>query len=414
MTPIALYLSKQKTKLPSLKTLPNQDLEFIVVIPCYNEPDLEPCLNSIEEAAKFANTVIEVIVIINDSELSSKEIKTQNLLTWSYLNARPNQVDIQVMLYHDLPHKKAGVGYARKLGMDEAAYRWELIGKPEGVICSMDADTQVALHYFSAIQSVKKQDWACLIIHFEHPLESIHDSAQLEAIIFYELHLRYYVNALTYAGFPHSYQTLGSALAVRASSYAEVGGMAAKQAGEDFYFIHKFSKQNKVYRLGTTQVYPSARLSDRVPFGTGKAMIDYLANKNERENSYAWQSILELRTFLYSIEKLYEPSAWTELNLSSGVKDFLHQLGFDSILAEIKMHTNSLDSFRKRLFNKMDAFIMMKYVHFMRDHYYPNESLLQACNKLLKAVDPDHQPIPEPMKLLEKFRLWDKHHADQL
>jgi len=40
------------------------------------------------------------------------------------------------------------------------------------------------------------------------------------AIAAYELHLRYYVQALRYAGFPHAHHTVGSCLAVRATRIA--------------------------------------------------------------------------------------------------------------------------------------------------------------------------------------------------
>ena len=40
-----------------------------------------------------------------------------------------------------MPAKDAGVGLARKTGMDEALYRFNMLGKPEGIILSYDADS---------------------------------------------------------------------------------------------------------------------------------------------------------------------------------------------------------------------------------------------------------------------------------
>jgi len=415
MNPVELYRSKQKIKFPLIDARPRRDLEFIVVIPSYNEPDLEPCLDSLESAALTARVVVEIIIIINESEQSGQSVKNQNRITYSLLESRPHRVPVYTLLVDSIPTKKAGVGYARKLGMDEAVYRFESIGTPDGVICSMDADTKVQANYFSAIKQAKVfNDWECLSIHFEHDLSTIRDSRHLKAIADYELHLRYYVMGLRYAGFPHSFQTLGSAIAFRALAYAEVGGMPARQAGEDFYFVHKFSKRGKVARLGSTTVYPSARLSDRVPFGTGRALIESLARPEQIFHTYAWQSFIELRSFLNSVDLLYLVPGTEDLNLSHKMLAFLELIQFEKILKEIKRNTGSTQTFRKRFFHQLDAFTMMKYVHFMRDQYYANEPLTDASNQLLKVMEPYSYPIREPINLLEKFRDLERTGSDLL
>ena len=76
-------------------------------------------------------------------------------------------------------------------------------------------------------------------IYFEHPLHGPLEPKVYEAIAAYELHLRYYVQALRYAAFPYAHHTIGSSMAVRADAYAKQGGMNKRQAGEDFYFLHK-------------------------------------------------------------------------------------------------------------------------------------------------------------------------------
>ena len=63
--------------------------------------------------------------------------------------------------------------------------------------------------------------------------------------------------------------TIGSAFAVTANAYIKRGGMTRSQAGEDFYFLQTLAQIGTVGEITTTKVYPSARLSDRIPFGTG-------------------------------------------------------------------------------------------------------------------------------------------------
>src|SRR4029434_9989987 len=97
-----------------------------------------------------------------------------------------------------------------------------------------------------------------------------------KAIAAYELHLRYYLQALRTAGFPHGYHTIGSSMAVRARTYMEQGGMNRRQAGEDFYFLHKLIPLGGFTELNSTTVYPLPRPSNRVPFGTGRAVSEWL------------------------------------------------------------------------------------------------------------------------------------------
>lgn len=51
-----------------------------------------------------------------------------------------------------MPAKKAGVGLARKIGMDEAAFRLNSINQ-DGVILCFDADSQCQPNYLKEIES---------------------------------------------------------------------------------------------------------------------------------------------------------------------------------------------------------------------------------------------------------------------
>ena len=108
-------------------------------------------------------------------------------------------------------------------------------------------------------------------IYFEHDLNDT-VGIEKEHIIAYELHLRYLIHAQRFCGHPFAYHTVGSSMAVRRQAYMQQGGMNTRQAGEDFYFLQKFIETGKLFEIKSTVVYPQARISLRVPFGTGKAM----------------------------------------------------------------------------------------------------------------------------------------------
>ena len=165
------------------------------------------------------------------------------------------------------------------------------------ILCT-DADTLFPKNYLSETLTYFQKNpkiQACSI-HFEHPL----DQENSKEIIEYELHLRYYVEALKYAKHPHAFHTIGSSMAVRSEAYQQQGGMNKRKAGEDFYFLHKLIPNGRFGDIVSTHTIPSPRLSDRVPFGTGKAMNDQINQKGELL-SYHPQIFEDLKLFLTKV-----------------------------------------------------------------------------------------------------------------
>ena len=124
--------------------------------------------------------------------------------------------------------------------MDEALRRFDYVNRPEGIILCLDADFTCDFDYLVEIEKwFSDPERVACSIYFEHPLESPDNQRVTEAIILYELHLRYYVQSLRFASFPYAFHTIGSSMAVRSDVYRKQGGMNKRQAGEDFYFLHK-------------------------------------------------------------------------------------------------------------------------------------------------------------------------------
>src|ERR1041385_133403 len=250
---------------------PPRDLGLVVVIPCYDEPDLIGTLESLWSCQRPA-CAAGVIVVINSPAECAAEIRARNRRTleegrgWAEGHAGTG-IDFHWLHFPDLPPKQAGVGLARKIGMDEAARRLDDVGRSKGVIAGFDADCRCEVNYLKSIErhfAGHLRSPACSI-YFEHPLAGPLEPEIYEAIAVYELHLRYYVQALRYAGFPHAYHTIGSAMAGRADAYMKQGGMNKRQAGEDFYFLQKMFALGGFTELNGTTVFPSPRESDRVP-----------------------------------------------------------------------------------------------------------------------------------------------------
>jgi len=411
---MATYLEKLALYPQLIDVPPSNDLGIIVVIPCYDEPDLITSLNSLHQCSP-PNCQVEVIIVINDSESDTSEVKHQNEQTflaaqnWSQQNTS-EWISFYFLYKKKLPKKIAGVGTARKIGMDEAVRRFESIGNSKGIISCFDADSQCDLNYFQAIESYFEKNpkaQACGI-YFEHPIEGDEFSAEIyDAIIDYELHLRYYVHAQRWAEFPYAFQTIGSSMAVRCDAYQQQGGMNKRKAGEDFYFIHKFIPLGNFADITNTKVIPSPRQSNRVPFGTGKAVNEILENK-KTYLTYHPQIFEDLRQWSSQVESLFSINK-NEVNTllektPKPVASFLLENNFATKLIEIQSNTTNLKTFTQRYYRWFNAFLMMKYVHFARDQFYPNMDVSEAAKWLLEKKNGKDFSKKNKKEMLEAFR----------
>jgi len=387
------YLQQKTLYPPLIHRRISKNLGLIVVIPAYNEPQLLRSLMALKRC-QLHYWDVEVIVVINDAEKDTPAIKKTNqqvfeqAKNWSVKNSTP-RLQYRILYQEDMPDKFAGVGLARKIGMDEACYRFEKIKKKNGIIICFDADSSCQPNYFQAIEEHFKKytKSAACSIHFEHPLTGAEYEPEVyEAIAAYELHLRYFINAQRWAGAPFAYQTIGSSMAVRSRHYQKQGGMNKRKAGEDFYFLHKFISVGKCSNLKTTTVIPSPRMSDRVPFGTGKAVKEILENR-EAYNTYHPQTFKDLKALFKIVPSLFTtPFLEIKEKLSPCLNEFLDLQQVEQKLDEIKGNTTTAKAFTKRFYHWFNAFLLMKFAHFARDHYYENVVVGEAASWLLEEL----------------------------
>src|SRR5438552_236738 len=377
-----------------IATPPEPDLGIVVVIPCFNEPDLIGSLESLWLCAR-PDCSVEVIVIVNSPAGGGEEILMQNQATlktaveWIAQHRHP-RLALHTLHFPGLPAKQSGVGLARKIGMDEALRRFDDVGRREGIIVGYDADCRCETNYLTALErhfQENPQSPGCSI-YFEHPLRGPLSSQVYGAIAAYELHLRYYVQALRYAGFPHAHHTLGSCMVVRADAYRKQGGMNKRKAGEDFHFLNKIIPLGGFADLTRTTVYPSPRPSDRVPFGTGKAVRAFLEGKEA--STYPLDAFLALKSLFDWPPLLDGPEGGfadgDDLRWPEAVREFLNRHRFAEAMSEIRRNTSSEAAFRKRFFQWFDGFLAMKFVHYARDRFHGDGNLCEQAAKLLAIM----------------------------
>ena len=379
---------------------PPKNLGIVIMIPCFKETCLLSALEAINQCAKPKSGVL-IIVLVNEPENADHQVRSVNINTLDALRGYNSNYEL-ICCHQQLPAKKAGVGLARKIGMDEAVRIFERI-KKDGVIVCYDADCTCESNYLIEIERTfdEKKVNAGVVFH-QHVLHAKnHDE-----ITAYETYLRYYINALRFAGFPHARQTLGSCMVVRSSAYQKQGGMNTRKAGEDFYFLNKLIPLGGFVEINATTVFPSDRVSDRVPFGTGRSIKGMIENKCDY-TVYHPTIFKDLKSFFSQVSKIWENRA---LSLPASVLSYFENDCRDEFLA-IKGQTASFNAFMKRFFCFFDAFKILKYVHHARDHYYPNVRLATAMQWLEDSFIGTLSD--DPVERLMQLRTFDRQYVKE-
>ncbi len=387
------YIQNNVVYPPFVNAEVSPSVSMIVMIPCLNEPEIFRTLESLW-ACDSVKSKCEVIVVVNESENSSEAVKTFNqenylrLFDWKAANDRPNLV-LHPIYARSVNAKHAGAGMARKIGMDEVIRRFNSINRPDGVIISTDADCLFSPNYLQLIElAFSRKSCFAATLNFKHRVEEMADPKQRLGIQLYENYLHYYKKALDFAGFPDSIYTIGSAFAVRADAYVKQGGMNRRQAGEDFYFLNKLTKLGKFVEINDACVYPSARVSDRVPFGTGAAMTKWMNDADDLSLTYNFAAFLDLKVLFDRVDSLFRITSVAEFisSLPPSIREYLESLNFSEKLDEINKYSSNLMSFRKRFFQFFDAFIILRFLNLAHEKYYPEQKLSEAIAQLKEAV----------------------------
>jgi hypothetical protein len=129
-------------------------------------------------------------------------------------------------------------------------------------------------------------------------------------------------------------------MAVRVDAYRKIGGIAPKKSGEDFYFLQQLCKIGKVATRNSVVVYPETRLSNRVFFGTGPALIKGVGGD--------WSSY-----------PIYSPKLWDEI--ARIYKDFTLYFSPDDI-QKFRTHSKTETQFQKFCHEKFDGLRILQYL----------------------------------------------------
>lgn len=385
--------------------------KMAIVIPCYDEPEISKTINSLYNC-KNPGCNVALFIIINSSIDSPEEVNIQNEYSYDEISGlsvdSPEWLHVKVLHVKNLPSKNAGVGWARKIGMDMAVAHFNQSDNKSGIIISLDADTLVESNYLISIIDFynSNPDYIAAAIYFEHPLNNEQTN---NAIVMYELYMRYYKNAVAASGFPNSFYSVGSCFSVLVQAYVSQGGMNRRKAGEDFYFLNKLHSYGKIGEIKTSIVYPSPRVSDRVPFGTGQVINKLLSEDKNLLNTYGFESFLVLRDIFLSIDYVYENQNIESVLKNDVLKDFCLLYAINQKVSELISNCSNIGIFRKRFFHIFDSFVILKWLNFAAENGFEKSELKGECFKLISFLNVNLKGLKkDEYSLLEFFRRMDR------
>ena len=144
-----------------------------------------------------------------------------------------------------------------------------------------------------------------------------------------------------------------------------------------------------------------------MPFGTGKAVQDYLVQG--KACAYPWPAFLDLKSFFDQLPEIYRHEDFFGRSqvdsLPDSILSFLKKKRFGEALGEIRENTSSEPAFQKRFFRWFNGFLAMKFIHYARDHYYGKGKVTEEAKKLL-ALLPGGDPGSADLSVRELLRIY--------
>lgn len=401
------------------------DIENVVVIPAVKEyNNIQNLISSLSllEDTYISSTLF--LFVINNLETADNEVRCNNKDTIRFLNELIINGTSGLNLGYidasspgkELSIKEGGVGLARKIGMDLALEIFNFTSSANKLLICLDADCTVSTNYLTGIRNNFNNSSEAASIYFEHP------SPLSEAIICYEIFLRYYVASLRSAQSNYGFHTIGSSMACTSSAYIKTGGMNKRKAAEDFYFLEKLAKYTRVKPITDVTVYPSSRESWRVPFGTGQRVTRFYAGTHDEYLLYNPDSFKVLNEWLILLKELPQSQPSDILKKSEGIsiylRDFLLLSNFEKDWDNI-FRTSRSD---KQIFSQIDlwfdGFKTLKLIHYLRDTIFPNSFMFGALDLFFEKLGISFEyksfnlmpDTKQRLQYLETLRAFDKQH----
>ncbi len=400
---VSKYLHKYSARNWELLLPDKRKYESVVVIPTLAEyENLKNLLSSLIKNDKSYFDKFLILFVVNNIKNISSKVIDENRKSIIFLSGIINRYSNDLFAREieksglniglidasgngkELPAKTGGVGLARKIGMDLALNVLDYHTRNNNLLICLDSDCTVEENYLAAIyKRAVLRDFSAGYVRFEHPVDI---NPYSEAIILYEIFLRYYTLGLRYAESPYAFYTIGSTMISDYKAYVSVEGMNKRKAAEDFYFMEKLAKRFEIKEIRDTVIYPSPRGSWRVPFGTGKAVEKFLEDEKKEFLLHSPNSFKILKEWLRIFNLSETDSAENLLRRAEAIlpelREFLSQQNFKEAWTKITASSKTIKQLEKQKKFWFDGFRTLKMIHFLRDSVYPDIDGFEALRQM--------------------------------
>ena len=268
------YSPKINFREPLVDRSPLATCEVCIVVPARDESvRIEKCLSALvrqvdPDGSPIDRAKYEVLVLANNchDETAAR--------ARAFAGRHP---DLALHVVEtNFPPERSYVGCARKLLMDEACRRLFLLGRPEGVIASTDADSFVDPGWIAAIMREVDAGADAVggrIVADRGERLLLHPSAELTylrqvAYDFLIAELEDRIDPDPFDPFPRHCNHIGASLAVTARLYSQIGGLPDVLEDEDKALYKAILRSGARFRHSlAVRVTTSARLDGRVEHG---------------------------------------------------------------------------------------------------------------------------------------------------
>jgi Glycosyl transferase family 2 len=259
---------------PLVDESPLGTCEACIVVPARDESvRIEKCLSALvrqvdRDGRPFDLAKYEVIVLANNCH-------DETAARARGFGGRHPRLILHVVEIN-FPPERSYVGCARKLLMDEACRRLFLLGRPDGVIVSTDADSFVDPGWIAGIMREVDAGADAVggrIVADREERSLLHPSVELTylrqvAYDFLLAELEDLIDPDPFDPFPRHCNHIGASLAVTAGLYAQIGGLPNVLEDEDKALYQAILRSGARFRHSLdVRVTTSARLDGRVEHG---------------------------------------------------------------------------------------------------------------------------------------------------
>ena len=353
------------TKAPQAK----DTIELIVGIPVYQEYNF--IFSTIQSLKKNNPNILKktlCVLLINNKQkdLQEKSIAYQdNKKLWQEKNSFKDK-NLSFLIIDAFSSKKIcfkdkqGVGLARAEAFSQA-YPY---CKNKNPLCLwLDADTIVPPEYLTTIEREMEK---IPIAHCQFKHQKAENDNLQKAINQYENFMHHYVKGLKEAGSSYAYHSIGSTIVCQWNVFNKCKEVIKKRlAGEDFYFLQHACKIFGSIQQLSVYVFPSARLSNRTPFGTG-TKIKKLSEKVQSIH-YSQRAFNDLKNILQLLKEKKASISKQDFH-QKGLQDFIpffEKIKFFNHIQKWKTQLRKSSILQDKFINEFfDAFNQQKFLKF--------------------------------------------------